>query len=107
MYDYWEHIRLEENCDMTLELTEDCLTINMHECPSLSKVLDCDATPCKKYCDHCHGWVKPLINKAGFYLVYDIIDRKIPQCYLYIYKNKNDAEEKKKELKELKKLILF
>ena len=98
MYDYWEHIRIEENCDMTLTLTDDCFTLEMHRCPSLSKVLDNDAAPCEKYCDHCQGWIKPLIEKAGYFCVYDIIDRKIPQCREYIYADRKKAEAKQKEL---------
>jgi hypothetical protein len=98
MYDYWEHIRIEENCDMTLTLTDDCFTLEMHKCPSLSKVLDNDATPCEKYCDHCQGWIKPLIKKAGFFVVYDIIDRKIPRCREYIFADAAKAEAKQMEV---------
>ena len=100
MYDYWEHIRIEENCDMTLILTDDCLVLEMHKCPSLSKVLDNDAAPCEKYCDHCEGWIKPLITKAGYHCVYDIIDPKIPQCRGYIYKDSAAAEAKRKEISQ-------
>jgi len=98
MYDYWEHIRIEENCDMTLNLTNDCFSLEMHKCPSLSKVLDNDAGPFEKYCDHCPGWIKPLIEKSGYYVVYNMIDRKIPRCQVYIYKDKAKVEAKKKEL---------
>ena len=98
MYEYWEHIRIEENCDMTLTLTDDCLTLEMHKCPSLSKVLDNDATPSERYCDHCAGWIKPLIEKAGFYCAYDIIDNKIPKCREYIYSDKALYEKKLKEI---------
>ena len=57
MYDYWERIRIEENCDMTHEYNDTFYHCHMNTCPSLSKVLDNDAEPCGRYCDHCPGWV--------------------------------------------------
>ena len=94
MYEYWEHIRIEENCDMELILHEDHLELRMNKCPSLGKVLDNDALPCKRYCDHCAGWIGPLLKKAGYWLVYDMIDREKPQCYEYIYTDLEKAKER-------------
>jgi hypothetical protein len=94
MYEYWEHIRIEENCDMELQLFDDRLEITMKKCPSLSKVLDNDAAPCEKYCDHCPGWIKPLLKKAGFNCDYNIIDRKLPQCHICIYPEDAGASAK-------------
>ncbi|MDD3116106.1 MAG: hypothetical protein PHO45_01920 [Victivallaceae bacterium] len=84
MYDYWEHIRIEENCDMALDLRPDCLIITMNKCPSLSKAMDNDAGLCLKYCDHCPGWIVPLLEKAGYECKYDIIDRQVPRCRMQI-----------------------
>ena len=98
MYEYWEHIRIEENCDMTLTLTDECLTLEMHKCPSLSKVLDNDAEPFEYYCDHCFGWVGPLMTKAGFWVVYDMIDRKAPQCREFIFADLELARKKRDSL---------
>ena len=61
MYEYWDHIRIEENCDLDLKLEEDNLELKMNVCPSLSKVLDNDAEPMKRYCDHCAAWIGPGI----------------------------------------------
>ena len=52
MYDYWERIRIEENCDRTHEYNESFYHAHMNTCPSLSKVIDNDAEPCRVYCDH-------------------------------------------------------
>ena len=62
MYEYWDHIRIEENCDMDLKLDDEKLELRMNVCPSLSKVLDNDAEPMKRYCDHCAGWILSLIH---------------------------------------------
>lgn len=84
MYEYWDHIRIEENCEMTLDLEPDRLILTMLRCPSLSKVIDNDAGPCAKYCDHCPGWVLPLLAKAGFSAEYNLVDRAVPQCRMVI-----------------------
>jgi hypothetical protein len=96
MYDYWEHIRIEENCDADLVLTEDYFEFKMNKCPSLGKVLDNDAGAFELYCDHCAGWVQPVISQHGFYYVSDIISRTEPHCSMRVYKDKklSDAYEK-------------
>ena len=70
MYDYWERIRIEENCDMTHEYDDTCYHCHMNTCPSLSKVLDNDAEPCGRYCDHCPGWVGRVIAMADHFLIF-------------------------------------
>ncbi len=101
MYEYWEHIRIEENCDMVNSLEEDCYHCKMLHCPSLSKIMDNDGGACLKYCDHCPGWVQPLMTKAGFFAVYNIIDRQKPECEFFIYAEKDKAEKKLAELRML------
>ncbi len=100
MVEYWTHIKDEENCDMTINEVNEVeghVELEMRKCPSLSKVLDNDATPMERYCDHCAGWCVPLIKKAGFYPVYDIISRKEPRCKLLVFKNKEDADKAEKK----------
>lgn len=93
MYEYWEHIRIEENCDATLSLTDTYFEFRMHACPSLGKVMDNDAGACALYCDHCAGWIEPLMERRGYYTVYDIISRTEPRCVLRIYRNREEAME--------------
>ncbi len=102
MYDYWSRITVEENCDLTLELTDECLTMTMNVCPSLSKALDNDAGACPKYCDHCPGWVCRVIAMAGYYEVYDLVSRTEPRCIEYIYKDRALAERKYAEVLALR-----
>ncbi|MCD4823477.1 MAG: hypothetical protein K8S55_02640 [Phycisphaerae bacterium] len=86
--EYWTHIAESENCDMDIEKFEDHVAIRMNKCPSLSKVLDNDAEAFERYCDHCPGWVIPLIEKTGMKCEYDIMDRKTPRCELKISQKK-------------------
>ena len=98
MYEYWEHIKLEANCDMINKLDEDCYSFEFFSCPSLSKAVDNDAGPCPEYCNHCPGWILPIMTKAGFYAVYNLIDRKVPRCEMFVYADKAKALQKKSEL---------
>ena len=98
MYKYWEHIRIEENCDMAHEVEDGCYHFEFFSCPSLSKALDNDAGACPKYCNHCPGWILPLIRKAGCFAVYNLIDRKLPRCEMFVYLTRERAEKKAEEL---------
>ncbi|MBR2364836.1 MAG: hypothetical protein IKA79_06510 [Lentisphaeria bacterium] len=100
MYDYWEHIRIEENCDMINRLEDDCYSFEFFSCPSLSKAVDNDAGACPEYCNHCPGWILPLMTKAGFYAVYNLIDRKTPRCEMFVYAQKDQAVRKAAQLTE-------
>lgn len=86
MKEYWERIKIEENCDMSIDLFDDHIVFKMNKCPSLSKVMDNDAGAMERYCDHCPGWIVPLLEKAGFRCEYNIKDRKVPQCEMRAYK---------------------
>ncbi len=101
MYDYWEHIRIEENCDMELFLEDDWFGVDMYGCPSLAKNLDNDAGLCMQYCDHCAGWINPVLRSYGYWPVYDIISRTIPQCKFRVFKDRQAALECASQAKEL------
>lgn len=98
MYEYWEHIRVEEDCDMANHLENDCYWFEFFSCPSLSKVMDNDAGACLQYCNHCPGWILPIMTKTGFYAVYNLISRTEPRCMMFVYREKAKAEAKKAEL---------
>ncbi|WP_306118955.1 MULTISPECIES: hypothetical protein [unclassified Roseitalea] len=93
MEQYWLHIREEENCDLDIERGDEWLELRMKKCPSLSKVLDNDAEPMGRYCDHCAGWIGPIMDKLGYHLVYDVIDRKQPQCVMRVFTDAETAAE--------------
>lgn len=92
-YDYWSRIVHEENCEGDLALTPDYFEFRMRKCPSLSKVLDNDARPCERYCDHCMGWVEPVMQAAGLYAVMDMQSRSEPHCVFRVYRDAESAQE--------------
>ena len=75
MYKYWSVIRDEENCELDLGYDDEKFELRMHLCPSLTKVKDNDDALWTHYCDHCAGWIGPIMDKTGYHLVYDVIDR--------------------------------
>ena len=89
--EYWARIVQEENCLADLVLTEDYFEFRMHGCPSLSKAMDNDATPCEHYCDHCMGWIAPVMEAAGLHATYDIESRSEPHCVFRVYKDRDKA----------------
>ncbi len=92
-HDYWQHILEEENCEGRLTLTDTYFEFRMDRCPSLSKVLDNDAEPCEFYCDHCMGWIEPVMQAAGLYGVMDMQSRQEPHCVFRVYADACRAEE--------------
>jgi hypothetical protein len=101
MYQYWSVIRDEENCELDLGYDDDKFELRMHLCPSLTKAKDNDAETFGRYCDHCAGWIGPIMDKTGYHLVYDVIDRNKPQCVLRIFKDREKARAAERDVKLL------
>ena len=100
MEEYWGHIRKEENCVSESWIDGDVRFSHMKRCPSLSKVLDNDAEPFAGYCEHCPGWVGPLMAKCGFYFVDNIMGERVPECRSFMTKDREKAECLLKEWKK-------
>lgn len=92
-HDYWAVIKEEEDCQGEMTLTEDYLEFRMQRCPSLAKVLDNDANACEAYCDHCMGWIEPVMEACGMYAAHDIESRTAPTCHFRVYRDKAAAAE--------------
>ena len=75
-----------------MTLTDDYFDFQMHACPSLSKVLDNDASASPLYCDHCMGWVQPVMESAGLYAVMDMKSRAEPRCHFRVYADQAKAD---------------
>jgi hypothetical protein len=101
MHEYWGRIIEEENCDAEMELTSDYFEFRMRSCPSLSKNLDNDAGAFELYCDHCAGWVAPVVERHGYHLAYDMISRTEPRCVMRIYRDREKAVEFERNAKLL------
>ena len=83
---------------MANHLEDDCYWFEFFSCPSLSKAMDNDAGPSPQYCNHCPGWILPIMTKSGFFAVYNLISRTEPRCQMFVYKDRRKAIYKKLEL---------
>jgi hypothetical protein len=63
----WNQTGVEEHCDWTFTLDEarNVLRWDMRRCPSRGYLLEHDLCACEDYCDHCMGWIIPLLADVG------------------------------------------
>ena len=97
MKQYWDRIAFEENCDLVTEYDDEHFEIRMNTCPSLTKAMDNDAGAMDRYCDHCAGWIGPIMDQLGYYTVYDMESRTEPRCRMAVYKREEDAIKAEQE----------
>jgi hypothetical protein len=75
MKKYWAHTLEEEAAGYTLSSDDTTFRIDMHECPSKGFLLKNGLHQHGDYCDHCMGWIGPVMKKAGF-----VIDHEHNHC---------------------------
>jgi len=98
-HDYWLRIKVEENCQCELKLTDEYFEFRMDKCPSLSKVLDNDASTSELYCDHCMAWIEPVMEAAGLFAVLDMLSRREPHCIFRVYRDEGKARAYREQAK--------
>ena len=91
MAKYWGHTLAEESPDLGFTITKkpDLMRVDMHDCPSKGFLLRNGLQNYRDYCDHCMGWIGPLMGKAGF--VIDHEHNHCGQCWWEI--RKADAQD--------------
>jgi hypothetical protein len=75
MAKYWEHTLTEEAAGYTITKGENVFRTDMHRCPSRGFLLDNGISFSADYCDHCIGWIGPVMKEAGF-----VIDHEHNHC---------------------------
>lgn len=68
MLEYWGHTLEEESPEQGYTITDGGLffRIDMHNCPSKGFLLANGLEQYRDYCDHCIGWIGPVLEKSGF-----------------------------------------
>ncbi len=66
MKEYWAHTLAEEAAGYTFTEGDGVARIDMHECPSKGFLLRNGIAFSRDYCDHCIGWIGPVMKRAGF-----------------------------------------
>lgn len=92
MRKYWGHTLAEESPDRAYTITDgaDVFRIDMHACPSRGFLLRNDLANYQDYCDHCMGWIGPMLRGAGF--VIDHEHNHQGQCWWEIRRAGSGAE---------------
>lgn len=66
MVEYWGHTLEEEAAGYDSAATPRVFRIDMHECPSKGFLIRNGLEQYHDYCDHCLGWIGPLLRRAGY-----------------------------------------
>ena len=66
MQEYWGHTLAHEGAGYHTTATDKLFRIDMHECPSKGFLLRNRLEQYHDYCDHCMGWIGPLLKRGGF-----------------------------------------
>jgi hypothetical protein len=66
MKEYWGHSLVQEAAGFHTAATETVFRIDIHECSSKGFLLRNSLEQYPDYCDHCVGWIGPLLKQAGF-----------------------------------------
>jgi hypothetical protein len=56
----------EEAAGYVNTTTADVFRIDMHDCPSKGFLIRNGLVQYRDYCDHCMGWIGPVMKEAGF-----------------------------------------
>ncbi|MDY0170638.1 MAG: hypothetical protein RBS80_29120 [Thermoguttaceae bacterium] len=67
LYDTWTKTGEDEHCDWTFTLDErkNVLRCDMRQCPSKGFLNENDLNADEDYCNHCTGWMIPLLEGIG------------------------------------------
>lgn len=89
MMEYWGHTLNEESPDQgfTMDRVGDVVRIDMHDCPSKGFLLRNGLEQHPDYCDHCLGWIGPLMKDAGYVIHHEHNHRG--QCWWEFHKKKD------------------
>ena len=79
---YWGHTLQHEGAGYQTSGNSETFRIDMHDCPSRGFLIRNGLGAYHDYCDHCMGWIGPLLKKAGFAADHEHNHRG--QCWLEI-----------------------
>ena len=75
MKEYWGHTLDHEAAGYHCTATDKVYRIDMHECPSKGFLIRNGLEQYHDYCDHCMGWIGPVLGRAGF-----VVDHQHNHC---------------------------
>jgi len=66
MAEYWSHTLVEEAAGYVASSGPDVFRVDINDCPSKGFLLRNGLRQYHDYCDHCMGWIGPVMKEAGF-----------------------------------------
>ncbi len=87
MIRHWAYSAIGEECDAHICFSRDYFRYDMHSCPSLGFLIKANRHFYHDYCSHCMGWIKPMMQKAGWRVWHEHNHRG--QCW-WEYRRKQD-----------------
>ncbi len=75
METYWGHSLQQEGAGYHTTSNDQVFRIDIHECPSKGFLIRNGLAQYHDYCDHCIGWIGPLMKEAGF-----VVDHEHNHC---------------------------
>ncbi len=75
MKKYWGPTLADEGAVYEGTYSEIAFRIDMHQCPSKGFLIHNGLEQYRDYCDHCLGWIGPLMKNAGF-----VVDHEHNHC---------------------------
>ena len=93
MAKYWQHTLTEESPALGFRLRQqpNAFRIAIHDCPSKGFLLRNGLEQHADYCDHCMGWIGPVMRDAGFVIDHEHNHRG--QCWWSFRAATTPAEE--------------
>ncbi len=85
LYDTWTKTGQDEHCDWTFTLDEEknVLRCDMRRCPSKGFLIEHDLNADEDYCNHCAGWMIPMLESVGAELL-EHEHNHCGQCWMVI-----------------------
>jgi len=75
MKEYWGHTLVDEGAGYHCTATDTVFRTDMHECPSKGFLIRNGLHQHHDYCDHCMGWIGPLLKECGW-----VVDHEHNHC---------------------------
>lgn len=91
MKEYWGHTLDEESPDhgYSIAASSSVFRVDIHDCPSKGFLIRNKLEQHSDYCDHCIGWIRPVLNNAGFDVDHEHNHRG--QCWWEIRKTEDQS----------------
>jgi hypothetical protein len=87
---YWGHTLAEESPEKGFAITQapGLFRLDIHDCPSKGFLLRNGLAQYRDYCDHCIGWIGPMMRDAGFKVDHE--HNHLGQCW-WEFRRADDA----------------